>query len=149
VDPAGPVDQVLIANRHADRNARAEAIPHSVGDNPSVALQRESPDAVEQAIGRNLDVGILYYECVKDAVETGEVAVLNIPELESKGESFIVYQKERPLSSYARAFLTLVRQWKEKNQPSKAAGTRPAKPIASRAVAPVGWALVSLLEVLL
>jgi DNA-binding transcriptional LysR family regulator len=106
-----------------------------LGYKPNIALHCESPDAVEQAVRRNMGVGILYYECVKDAVERGELKVLNTPEFERTGETFIVYHKDRRLSPCARDFLALLRQWKETSRPPKPARTAPAKIPASRAAA--------------
>jgi DNA-binding transcriptional LysR family regulator len=120
-------DAPLVVRGEDRARSTSEMILREQGYKPNIALQCESPDAVESAVRRNVGVGILYYECIKDAVERGELKVLNIPEFELKGESFIVYRKEPRLSADARDFLVLLREWKKRSQPSQTDGRTPQK----------------------
>jgi DNA-binding transcriptional LysR family regulator len=69
----------------------------------------DSADSVKEIVRHGAGVGILYHDTVKREIEQGEFKVVRIPGLDAARQSYIVYSKERPLSSHAREFLALLR----------------------------------------
>jgi DNA-binding transcriptional LysR family regulator len=88
----------------------AEILLKERGYEPNVVLQCDSPESVRIAVRNKTGVGILFRDAVKNAIERGEFKLLRTPGLVIEAKSFIVYHKERPLSSLANAFLALLRE---------------------------------------
>ena len=80
-------------------------------------MQCESPEAIKTAVTKELGVGILYEDAVKDGLASGLFKRVNISGLAMEGKTYIIYHKSRPLSANGDIFLNLLRQWRdEKNQ---------------------------------
>ena len=82
----------------------------SQGVNPNIALSCGTPDAVKAAVRKNVGIGVLFYNSIKDEVEGKEVKLLTVegvPELIA--ESYIVYRNIKQLSAPASEFLALLR----------------------------------------
>lgn len=82
------------------------------GFKPNIVMRCESPVAVKTAVKTGLGLGILYEgDAMGPDVKGGELRILKVPQLKMHVESFIVYHKNRPLSSHAQEFLVLLREW--------------------------------------
>jgi hypothetical protein len=57
-----------------------------------------------------LGVGLLHLDHVKNEIERGDFKLVKISGIELEGQSYIVYHRERPLSSLSQEFLSLLRQ---------------------------------------
>lgn len=79
----------------------------------NVVLRCTYPDAVKAAVRRKMGLGILFYNLVEEDIKRKEFKSLKfsaLPRLEEN--SYIVYSKNRPLSSIAHDFLSLLRSMK-------------------------------------
>ena len=85
----------------------------------NIAMQCESPEAIKTAVSKKLGVGILYEDAVKEGLASGVFKKLRISGLQMEGTSYIVYYKNRPLSSNAEVFLNLLRQWRDEKRATK------------------------------
>ena len=74
-----------------------------------IGMRFESPTAIKKAIQRNMGIGILYEEVIRDDLKRGEFKALKVPGLKLEGQSFIVYLNDKPLSKAATEFLKLLR----------------------------------------
>lgn len=86
------------------------------GLEPVVAVRCESPDAVKTAVRKKIGLGILYQDTVRRELGNGEFIHVKVHRLKLEGESFIIWYKDKPLSSAAWAFLNLLRWWRTKHQ---------------------------------
>ena len=75
-----------------------------------VVLECESPESVKMAVKQKLGVGILYDEVVKEDIAQGIFKRLRIPGASRETNSYVIYHRQRVLSSNAQAFLVLVRE---------------------------------------
>lgn len=84
-----------------------------LGYKPTIAVECEASDAVQAAVQKGMGVGILVGDSVKSGIESGTLIKLDVSGLkEVVLESFIVYDKRRPLSPIAKEFLELLRNRK-------------------------------------
>ena len=86
------------------------------GLEPVVAVRCESPDAVKTAVREKIGLGILYQDTVRRELGNGEFIHVKVHGLKLEAESFIIWYKDKPLSSAAWAFLRLLRGWRTKQQ---------------------------------
>ena len=82
-------------------------------------MRCDSPEAIKTAVSKKLGVGILYEDAVKECLAGGVFKKLRISGLSMEGNSYIVYYKQRPLSSNAEVFLNLLRQWRDEKRVKK------------------------------
>lgn len=82
------------------------------GLHPNVVMECESVEAVKAAVRTGVGIGILSGDLVEPDIHRGDLKPVTIRELKMEISSFIIYEKERPLSAHAQEFLTLVRQWR-------------------------------------
>ena len=75
----------------------------------------DSLEAIKVAVAGRMGVRILYKNAVAASIRKSEFRAVQLPAEMPEGKSFIVYQKSRPLSRRARAFLELLRQEKLKS----------------------------------
>ena len=87
-------------------------------------MRCDSPEAIKTAVSKKLGVGILYEDAVKDGLASGVFKKLRISGLNMEGNSYIVYHKQRPLSSNAEVFLNLLRQWRDEKTTNSKMGTQ-------------------------
>jgi LysR family transcriptional regulator, low CO2-responsive transcriptional regulator len=81
------------------------------GYKPNVAVQCDVSEAVKAAVQRELGVGILYRETVEADLKSRNLKILHVPELERvRTKSFIIYNKNKPLSGVAQDFLDALRE---------------------------------------
>jgi DNA-binding transcriptional LysR family regulator len=81
------------------------------GYKPNIAVQCDVSEAVKAAVQRELGVGILYRETVEADLKSRDLKILHVPDLEKmRTNSFIIYNKCKPLSGVARDFLHALRK---------------------------------------
>jgi DNA-binding transcriptional LysR family regulator len=93
----------------------------------NIVLRCDDPQAVKAAVRQRMGVGIALEDTVKAGVKSGEFKMLNVPDLELAGESFIIYSRKRPLSPLAQEFLELLRSARQKTETPKLAAQRSAE----------------------
>jgi LysR family transcriptional regulator, transcriptional activator of the cysJI operon len=90
----------------------------------NVVLRGDSPESVRIAVRNKMGIGILFHDAVRNAIERGEFKLLRTPGLTIEAKSFIVYHKERPLSSTANDFLALLKERRPEPTNSQTTPTR-------------------------
>ena len=80
------------------------------GQKPRVLMRCDSPEAIKTAVSRKLGVGILYEDFVKDGLTRGVFKRVSIPGLPAEAQIYVVYNKTRPLSASAAAFLNVIQK---------------------------------------
>ena len=80
------------------------------GAKPRIVMRCDSPEAIKTAVSRKLGVGILYADSVKDGLTRGVFKCVSIPGLPAEAQIYVVYNKTRPLSTSAAAFLDVLRK---------------------------------------
>ena len=86
--------------------------------------------------------GLLYYHAVKAAIERGSFKIIQIRGLEIAGRTYIVYNKERPLSPNAEEFLKLLQDWRD-NQTAKRPKPSPNTHVGARINLATCWAFAA------
>jgi DNA-binding transcriptional LysR family regulator len=77
----------------------------------NILMECESAEAVKIATMKGMGMGIAYRDHVELEVQKGEIKILKIPGVKrADAQSFVVYQKDRPLSPNAKDFLHLLKQ---------------------------------------
>jgi DNA-binding transcriptional LysR family regulator len=79
------------------------------GWKPNIVMRCESFQMVKAAVENRVGVGLLSRAIVMNRVNEGKLKILNVPEFRGYISRFIIYRKDRPLSSEAQDFLTLLR----------------------------------------
>ncbi|HWO40390.1 MAG TPA: LysR family transcriptional regulator [Candidatus Eisenbacteria bacterium] len=74
-----------------------------------VAMRCDSPQAVKIAVKRNMAVGILYEEVVREELKKGEFKEVRLPGNPVEVRTCILYHKRKALSPTAQAFLNMLR----------------------------------------
>lgn len=93
------------------------ALLKSRGLNLNVTLRCASPDAVTAAVRRKMGIGILFHDLIEEDVRRRELKILRIPGLpRMSGNSYIVFDKTKPLTYPATAFLALLRDMKSRQK---------------------------------
>jgi LysR family transcriptional regulator, transcriptional activator of the cysJI operon len=90
---------------------RTERVFMNLGYKMNIALRCEVSSAVKAAVQMGMGVGILYRNAVAGRVARGNLKLLNVPKLKQmKIQSFIIYDRRKPLASMAQEFLRLLRE---------------------------------------
>jgi DNA-binding transcriptional LysR family regulator len=77
----------------------------------TLALQCHAPDAVQMGIRRGLGIGLITRSWVQSGIESGDLAVISVPEIESyKFHSYIVRNRRKRVSSNAQKLIAAVRE---------------------------------------
>ena len=93
------------------RGGRLEKVLMNLGYKMNIALRCEVSGAVKAAVRMGMGVGILYRNAVASRVNKGSLRVINVPELKQMGiNSFLIYDKRKPLTPMAREFRQIVRE---------------------------------------
>ncbi|MBI4523530.1 MAG: LysR family transcriptional regulator [Deltaproteobacteria bacterium] len=103
---------VIRGERGAGLSATEEIIQKIENDGIKlkIAVRCESPEAVKAAVRKNMGLGLLFEGLVTHDAERGDFRILKIQGLSLTGQSFIVYRKDRQLSTHAEVFLGLLRR---------------------------------------
>jgi DNA-binding transcriptional LysR family regulator len=93
------------------RGGRTERMLTHLGHPPNLALRCDLSSTVKAAVRAGMGVGILYRDAVATRVASGNLKLINVPELSELGiKSFIAYDKRRPLTPIAEEFLRMLRE---------------------------------------
>ena len=93
------------------RGGRLEKVLMNLGYKMNIAMRCEVSGAVKAAVRMGMGVGILYRNAVASRVNKGSLRVINVPELKQMGiNSFLIYDKSKPLTPMAREFRQIVRE---------------------------------------
>ena len=88
---------------------RIEQALRSQRDRVNITVQCEASAAVKAAVGLGMGVGILYRNAVASRIASGSLKLINVPELKEMGvQSFIIFDKRKPLSPIAKEFLEMM-----------------------------------------
>ena len=101
----------LVVRGEGNPRSRTEKLLNALrekGLKPNIYMRCESTDSVKSAVREGLLVGILYKDLLEPAVRLGVFKTLKVLGINLTGQSYIVYSKEKPLSSSAREFLELL-----------------------------------------
>lgn len=85
------------------------------GFHANIVMHCDSPEAVKNAVKTGAGLGISYTDILEPDIRRHELKVIQVPGLEMHIDSFIIYPKEKPLSSDAKDFLALLRRWPRRN----------------------------------
>jgi DNA-binding transcriptional LysR family regulator len=78
------------------------------GYDPNLAVECRANECVKAAVLKGIGVGILFRESVEDEPD---LKIINVPELKTiECRSYIIYDKNKPLTPLAQAFLQLLRE---------------------------------------
>jgi DNA-binding transcriptional LysR family regulator len=89
---------------------RLKAIEEQEGIKLTIGMRFESPNAVKEAVQRNMGIGVVYEDIVRYELRRGELKALRIRGLNLEGQTSIIYLNDRPLSKEAEEFLKLLRR---------------------------------------
>jgi DNA-binding transcriptional LysR family regulator len=80
---------------------------------PNIALRCASPDAVKAAVRRKMGIGILFYNLIEEDIKRRNLKPIKFSGLKTfAANSYIVYNKKKPLLGAASDFLALLRSMK-------------------------------------
>ena len=85
----------------------------------NVVLRCDSPEVIKTAVSKKLGVGFLYEDSVKEGLASGVFKKLRISGLQMEGNTYLIYHKNRPLSSNGDIFLNQLRQWRDEKGTKK------------------------------
>lgn len=108
----------LVATGGKERATTTEKILKRLapqGLRAKVAIRCATPEAVKAIVKKGIGVGILSKDTITPEINEKKFKLLKYPGLNLVRQSYIVYYKDRPLSSHAREFLTLLRRKAHKN----------------------------------
>jgi DNA-binding transcriptional LysR family regulator len=77
----------------------------------NISVRCEASAAVKAAVGLGMGVGVLYRNAVASRVANGTLQLIDVPELKEMGvQSFLIYDKRKPIASTAAEFLEMLRK---------------------------------------
>ena len=110
--------RITLVIRHGkDSHGTTEQILKDLRNNGGsfeIAMRCDSPQAVKEAVRRNVGVGILFKTVVEADIRRGEFRKINLFGLELAGKTCIVYHKYKPLTPSAQKFLDILREQRTK-----------------------------------
>ena len=99
----------------------------------TIAAQCEASEAVKAAVKRGLGVGLLNRDHIERELASGDLREIRVSGLEEiKVQSFIIYDKRKPLGALARDFRQLLLEKRNRKPPAR---RKPAARAAGRAQA--------------
>jgi DNA-binding transcriptional LysR family regulator len=93
---------------------RLKALEEQAGIKLTIGMRFESPNAVKEAVQRNMGIGVVYEDIVRSELKRGELKGLKIRGLNLEGQISIIYLSDRPLSKMAGEFLKLLHRARPK-----------------------------------
>jgi DNA-binding transcriptional LysR family regulator len=88
---------------------RLKALEEQAGIKLTIGMRFESPNAVKEAVQRNMGIGVVYEDVARYDLRRGELKTLRIRGLSLEGQTYIIYLRDKPLSKAAGKFLKLLR----------------------------------------
>jgi DNA-binding transcriptional LysR family regulator len=90
---------------------RVQGALMNLGYRMNIALQCETSETVKAAVVMGMGIGILYRNGIAGRLDTGNLRLLNVPELkEMSVKSSIIYDRRKTLSAVAQEFLQMLRE---------------------------------------
>ncbi len=90
---------------------RIEQALRSHRQSVNISVRCEASAAVKAAVALGMGVGILYRNAVASRVANGTFKLIDVPELKEMGvQSFIIYDKRKPIAPIAAEFLEMLRK---------------------------------------
>ena len=90
---------------------RTENVLVNSGYSTNVVLRCEASSGVEAAVRLGMGVGVLYRHAIAGEVTSGNLRILNVPELKQvKLKSLIIYHRGKPLTPIAQEFLNVKKE---------------------------------------
>ena len=110
-------DTPLIVREGRGTTRKVLNLLRSRGLKLNIALRCDSPDGVNAAVRRKMGLGISFHNLIEEDVRRNDVKVVNIAGLPRLiGNSYITYDKARPLTAPATEFLALLRDMKPRQR---------------------------------
>jgi DNA-binding transcriptional LysR family regulator len=81
---------------------------------PNVVMHCDSPEAAKATVKMGAGIGILNREVLEPELGRGDLKTIRVPELELTSYNFVIYHKNRALSTQANMFLRLLRNSNDK-----------------------------------
>jgi DNA-binding transcriptional LysR family regulator len=121
-------EPLIIRGGSGSSGVTDDALTHlcAQGVEPRISMRCDGPTAIKAAVRERMGVGVLFADSIKAEVERGEFRILEVCGVELEGYSYIVYLKNKPLTSPAREFLELLRSARPRGQNSEAANMHSA-----------------------
>ena len=111
------VDTPLIVRDGTGTTLKVLTLLRSRGLKLNVALRCASPDAVKTAVRKKMGLGILFHDLIDEDIRRKNFKVLRFAGMPRvSGNSYIVYDKAKPLNRPAASFLALLREMKCRNK---------------------------------
>jgi DNA-binding transcriptional LysR family regulator len=88
---------------HALKRLRDQGLELKIG------MRCGGPSAIKAAVRQKMGVGLAFEDSVRAEIESGEFKALKVRGLEIETRTFVIYPKNRSLSSMAQKFLELLR----------------------------------------
>ena len=79
------------------------------GVRPKIGMHCESIEGVKSAVRAGAGLGLLYRDNLRSEVDRGEVQLVEVPAVDLRVASWVIYRRDQQLSNAAEAFLALVR----------------------------------------
>lgn len=90
---------------------RIEKVLMSQGCKVNIAVRCQAGESVKAAVRMGMGIGILYRNAIAARLATGKLKLINVPELNQlRFNSFVIYNRRRPLSPIAQEFLQMLRE---------------------------------------
>jgi DNA-binding transcriptional LysR family regulator len=90
---------------------RIEKVLMSQGCKVNIAVRCQAGESVKAAVRMGMGIGILYRNAIAGRLATGKLKLINVPELNQlRFNSFVIYNRRRPLSPCAQEFLQMLRE---------------------------------------
>jgi DNA-binding transcriptional LysR family regulator len=115
-------DIPFVIKTRRNKQSKSEEQLNKLGQNGfkfTIAMRCENPQSVMNVVRHGVGLGLLFYETIKGEIDRGEFSIVNLPGIELIRENYVVYQKEKPLSSVAQQFLKFLRASVTNNPPIK------------------------------
>jgi DNA-binding transcriptional LysR family regulator len=103
---------LVVRGRKNEPGATEEALKQieAHGAPLNIAMRCDTAVSVKTCVRDRLGVGLLHLDHVKNEIERGDFKLVKISGIELEGQSYIVYHRERPLTSLSAEFLSLLRK---------------------------------------
>ena len=113
-------DIPFVIKTRRNKQSKSEEQLNKLGKNGfkfTIAMRCENPQSVMNAVRHGVGLGLLFYGTIKGEIDRGEFSIVQLPGIELIRENYVVYLKEKPLSSVAEHFLTFLRASVTTNPP--------------------------------
>ena len=85
----------------------------------NITVRCEASAAVKAAVGLGMGVGVLYRNAIASRIASGTLKLINVPELKEMGvQSFIIFDKRKPIPRIAGEFLAMLRKFQDSSLPT-------------------------------